>query len=67
MCVPIAEASSCLGQDVGPMRANYALNLSGRPRRGALVLAKARTRPTTALFVPSSGSLRPARKLTLLR
>jgi hypothetical protein len=49
------------------MRPNYALNLSGRPRRAALVLAKARTRPSAALIVPSSISLRPARKLTLLR
>ena len=47
--------------------ANYALNLTGRPRRAALVLAKARTRPSAAFIVPSSVYLRPARRLTLFR
>jgi hypothetical protein len=47
--------------------ANYALNLTGGPRRAALVLAKARTRPSAAFLVSPSVSLRPARQLTLLR
>jgi hypothetical protein len=48
-------------------RPNYALNLTGGPRRAALVLAKARTRPGAAFIVPSSVCLRPARRLTLIR
>jgi hypothetical protein len=47
--------------------ANYALKLTGRPRHGALVLAKARTRPTAALSIECVEPGRPARSLTLMR
>jgi hypothetical protein len=46
---------------------NYALNWTGRPRRAALVLAKARTRPSAAYFCWCAECCRPARQLTLLR
>jgi hypothetical protein len=46
---------------------NYALTLPAGPRHAALVFAKARTRPSVAFSVPCSVSLRPGRRLALLR
>jgi hypothetical protein len=49
------------------VRANYALSLTGGPRRAAHVLAKARTRPSAALILPAAAIHWPARRLTLFR
>ena len=48
-------------------RPNYALKLTGGPRRAALVLAKARTRPSAATNYNAFSYGRPARSLTLIR
>ena len=49
------------------MRPNYALKLSGGPRRGGRGLAALRLAAIAAHIVPSSSRGRPARSLTLIR